>query len=603
MSGQPIGSYGFLSDCNSAALVGRDGSIDWLCMPRFDRPSVFGRLLDRDAGYCQLAPTSTSSVNRRYVPGSLVLETTFETPTGVVMITDALAFKKGQRGHDLGLDAPHKLLRWATCTEGKVEMCFEIAPRPEYGLGRPFLKLTDGGLVTVGGPNRLTIGSPVQLALTDSAAAAVFEMEEGGEIGFSMRWGLLDQPVAPPTPPEEVGALIDDVVAGWRSWEEEHDIYEGPNHDLIKFSSRVLKGLTYRPTGAIVAAPTTSLPEVVGGQRNWDYRYSWIRDASLTLEALWVGTCSDEVHNFVDWMMGAAGGHVHTDKPLQIMYGIGGERDLFERELSHLRGWRDSAPVRIGNGAAEQTQLDIYGEFLNAFCLYAEKLGDIDEVLGHFIIDMADAAARHWMDTDAGMWEMRAEPRHHVSSKIMCWVALDRALKLAPAIDSGDRVEVWERERDSIREAILTQGFSDKKQAFAQSFGSDELDASALLIPLVGFLDAHDPRMLSTIDAIAEELTRNGMVIRYRGDDGLEGEEGTFMICSFWMVSCLALAGRVDGAEELFESVVASANDLGLLAEEFDPRSGELLGNYPQAFSHVGLIMAAYHLDQARTAP
>jgi GH15 family glucan-1,4-alpha-glucosidase len=366
----------------------------------------------------------------------------------------------------------------------------------------------------------------------------------------------------------------------------------------------VLKGLTYRPTGAIVAAPTCSLPETVGGERNWDYRYAWIRDASLTLEALYIGACSDEAEEFVSFMTSSAGGRA-SEGSLQIMYGIGGEHDLSERELPHLRGWRDSAPVRVGNGAWGQTQLDVYGELLNALHLYRERLGDLHMEIQRFVADLADTAARRWKEKDAGMWEMRGEPRHHLSSKILCWTALDRAIALAPALGMHAKVEEWTAERDAIREAVLTRGWSAKRGAFAQSFDSDELDAAQLLMPLLGFLPATDKRMKATIDAIADSLTEGGLVLRYRNEeglnaDGLEGEEGTFVICSFWLVSALAKAGEVDRAKALFDQLVGYANDLGLLAEEIDTANDEQLGNFPQAFSHIGLITAAYAIDQAR---
>lgn len=597
----PISGYGLLSDCNSAALVGTDGSVDWLCLPRFDGPSVFGRILDHDAGHFSIRPTDDYEVVRRYLPGTLVLETTFTTAGGRVALLDALAFKKGQRGHELGLDAPHELLRSVRGLEGTVELALEFQPRPEYGLGRPFMRPTDTGLRTLGGPLRVDLKATTELSVVEEASAtATFAIDAGADAGFAARWAQRE--FAPPeaTSADRVSERIEDVAEGWRSWESEHDRYDGSHSELVRFSSRVLKGLTFRPTGAIVAAPTTSLPEAIGGERNWDYRFSWIRDASLTLEALWVGTCSDEVDNFITWMIGAAGGHSHREWPLQIMYGIAGERDLTERELPHLSGWRDSAPVRIGNGAWEQRQLDIYGEFLNAFCLYAERLGPLDDVVSHFLIDITDSAADHWRDPDAGMWEMRAQPRHHVSSKVLCWVAQDRAIRMAPHIGAEEHLERWETERDAIRSAVLSEGWSEERGAFVQSFGSKELDASVLLMPLVDFLPATDPRMEATIDAIARDLTEDGLVLRYRSHDGLKGDEGTFVICSFWLVSCLAMAGRVDEAESLFDRVAGYANDLGLIAEEVDAAGGELLGNFPQAFSHVGLIMAAYHLDRAK---
>jgi GH15 family glucan-1,4-alpha-glucosidase len=366
----------------------------------------------------------------------------------------------------------------------------------------------------------------------------------------------------------------------------------------------VLKGLTYRPTGAIVAAPTTSLPETVGGGRNWDYRYSWIRDASLTLEALFIGACSDEAQEFVSFMTSSAGGRA-SEGSLQIMYGIGGEHDLTERELPHLRGWRDSAPVRVGNGAWGQTQLDVYGELLNSLYLYREQLGELHPEIQRFVADLANTAARRWRERGAGMWEMRGEPRDHLSSKVLCWVALDRAIALAPQLGEHANVEHWTAEREKIREAVLTRGWSEARRAYAQSFDSDELDAAQLLMPILGFLPASDERMRSTIEAIAADLTQHGLVLRYRNRegmnaDGLTGEEGTFVICSFWLVSALAQAGELDRAEALFEQLVGYANDLGLLGEEIDTATGELLGNFPQAFSHIGLITAAWELDKAR---
>jgi GH15 family glucan-1,4-alpha-glucosidase len=602
----PIADYGLLADCNTAALVSRDGSIDWLCLPRYDAPSVFARILDPDAGHWSIRPAGSFTTERRYLPGTLVIETTFSTDSGTVRVTDALAFADGQRGHALGYDAPHELLRSIEGLSGEVELELELAPRTEYGLVRPlFRKEGDGGR-TFGGPNRITVRAGVPVEIEDVTMRAAFTVREGEQIGFSCRWAPTDAAEVPePTAPEQVAARIVDTAEAWRSWEAEHSVYDGPHAELVRQSSRVLKGLTYRPTGAIVAAPTTSLPETVGGERNWDYRYSWIRDSSLTLEALYIGACPDEAEEFVSFMTSAAGGGAS----LQIMYGIGGEHDLSERELPHLGGWRDSRPVRVGNGAWGQTQLDVYGELLNSIHLYREHLPDylMHPEIQEFVAFLADAAASRWRETDAGMWEMRGEPRHHLSSKVLCWVALDRAVKLASALGEFARTDEWERERDAIREAILERGWSDAKQAFAQSFDADELDAAQLLMPIYGFLPATDERMRSTIDAIADELTEDGLVLRYRNEDGLNadglvGEEGTFVICSFWLVSALAMAGELERAEQLFDQLAGYANDLGLLAEEIDTASGEQLGNFPQAFSHIGLITAAYAIDQAREA-
>lgn len=594
----PISAYGLLADCNSAALVGTDGSIDWLCLPRYDSRSVFARILDPDAGHWSIRPAGRFTSSRRYVPGTLVIETTFTGAEGTVRLTDAMLFAEGQRGHALGLDVPHELARLVEGLDGRVELELELSPRPEYGLGRPLFRLRGGGAVSLGGPDRFALSADLPLEIRGSTIFARVAVEAGERRGFAFCWVPAEHREPRATSSGEVAGRIDDTVAGWRSWEAEHDIYQGQHRELIRLSSRVLKGLTYRPTGAIVAAPTTSLPEAIGGRRNWDYRFSWIRDASLTLDALWIGTCSDEIEAFVDWMVGAAGGHIHDEQPLQIMYGIAGERDLAERELPHLRGHRGSAPVRIGNGAWNQTQLDIYGEFLDAYCRYVEHLGEPDELLSHFLRDLADAAASRWGQRGSGIWEARSGPQHYLSGKVYSWVALDRAVRLGRRIGAGDSVKRWGIERGRVREAILTRGFSEGKRAFTQAFGVEDLDASALLIPLTGFLPATDERVRSTIDALERELMQDGLLLRYRSDDGLEGEEGTFAICSFWLVSALARAGETERAEALFEHVVGYANDLGLLAEEIDPVKGELLGNFPQAFSHVGLINAAADIDR-----
>jgi alpha,alpha-trehalase len=602
---RPIADYGLLADCNSAALVTSDGSIDWLCLPRYDSPAIFSRILDPDAGHWSIRPVGEFTAERRYLPGTLVIETTFTTDDGVVRLRDAMAFAEGQRGHELGFDSPHELLRSVEAVSGTVELEMELAPRGEYGLVKPLFRQEEGGGRTFGGPNRIAVRAGVPVQVSDATMRASFQLSEGESAGFSMRWAPVESAAPPePTPAGRVAARIDDTVEAWRSWEAEHDIYEGPHKELVRLSSRVLKGLTYRPTGAIVAAPTTSLPETVGGERNWDYRFSWIRDSSLTLEALYIGACTDEAEEFVSFMTSSAGGRA-GEGSLQIMYGIGGEHDLSERELPHLRGWRDSSPVRVGNGAWDQVQLDVYGELLNSLHLYRSQLGELHMEIQAFVADLADTAARRWKETDSGMWEMRGEPRHHLSSKVLCWTALDRAVKLAPALGEHAKVEEWSRARDEIREAVLERGWSEKRKSYAQSFDSDELDAAQLLMPILGFLPATDERMRSTIEAIAADLTEDGLVLRYRNEeglnaDGLTGEEGTFVICSFWLVSCLAKAGEVARAEELFDQLVGYANDLGLLAEEIDTANGEQLGNFPQAFSHIGLINAAYEIDKAR---
>jgi GH15 family glucan-1,4-alpha-glucosidase len=601
---RPIADYGLLTNCNSAALVDRYGSIDWLCLPRFDSPALLARILDPDAGHWSLRPAASFTTERRYLPGSLVLETTFTTGTGVVRLTDAMAFAPGRLGHDLGLDSPHELLRGVECIAGEVELLLELAPRPEYGLVQPLFRRTEEGGRTFGGPSQAAIAASVPVEIAGSTMRAGFMLAEGQRADFALRWAPVEVSRVEPTSTAAVAGRIAETAEQWRSWEAAHDIYEGPHGDMVRFSSRVLQGLTYRPTGAMVAAPTTSLPEDEGGERNWDYRFAWIRDASLTLDALYIGTCPDEAENFVSFMTSSAGGRV-KDGSLQIMYGIGGEHDLSERELPHLRGWRDSRPVRVGNGAWVQTQLDVYGELLNTLYLYKERLGDLHPEIQEFVAELADAAATGWHGRDAGMWEMRGEPRHHLSSKVLCWTALDRAVKLAPKLGRFAKAEAWAAERDRVRAAILERGWSERRQAYAQSFDSDELDAAQLLMPILGFLPADDPRMRSTIEAIAHDLTEDGLVLRYRtagesvNPDGLSGDEGTFVICSFWLVSCLAKAGEVDRAKALFGRITGYANDLGLLSEEIDTARGELLGNFPQAFSHIGLITAARDIDEA----
>jgi GH15 family glucan-1,4-alpha-glucosidase len=601
---KPIADYGLLADCNSSALVDRDGSIDWLCLPRYDSDALFARILDPDAGHWSIRPAGEFRAERRYLPGTLVIETTFTTDSGSVRLVDAMAAAPGQRGHDLGYDAPHEVLRSVEGVSGSVDMVVELAVRPEFGIVRPLVRLEEGGARTFGA-DPVSVRSGVPLEVEDGTMRAAFTVAAGESVGFAMRWSsgeLRERPQA--THADAVADRITDTAEAWRSWEAEHDIYDGPRRELVRLSSRVLKGLTFRPTGAIVAAPTTSLPETAGGERNWDYRFSWIRDSSLTLEALYIGACTDEAEEFVSFMTSSAGGRA-SEKSLQIMYGIGGEHDLSERVLPHLSGWRDSRPVRVGNGAWNQTQLDVYGELLNSLYVYRERLGELHPEIQAFVADLADTAARRWEEKDSGIWEMRGEPLHHLSSKVLCWVALDRAVKLAPQLGEYAKAGEWAAERDRIREAILERGWSEKRKAFAQSFGSDELDAAQLLMPIYGFLPATDERMRSTIEAIARDLTEDGLVLRYRNDeglnaDGLTGEEGTFVICTFWLVSCLAQAGELERAEALLEQLAGYANDLGLLGEEIDTANGEQLGNFPQAYSHIGLITAAYQIDRAR---
>jgi GH15 family glucan-1,4-alpha-glucosidase len=604
MSNVPIGSHALLSDCHSAALVTAAGSVDWLCWPRFDSPSVFGRLLDDTAGHWSIRPAGRFSADRRYLDRTLVLETSFHTPGGTVVVTDALAMGVDNYGHALGRRVPHLLIRSVTCVGGVVDVEVSYAPRPEYGLLHPLLSPADGGWTTRGGAERLVLSSPVPLTPHRHAATARVPMSAGQTVAFALHRATPEAEPARVWRPDEIAERLADTAAAWRSWSDLHQNYHGPWRDQVQHRGRVLRGLTYQPTGAVVAAATTSLPEQVGGERNWDYRYAWIRDASFTLQALWVAACPDEAGDFFAFMATATAATPGPDTPLQIMFGVGGEHDLTERVLPHLRGWRDSRPVRVGNGAWCQEQIDVYGEVLDAAYRLAGKIDLTDGDLRAFLVAAADGAAARWRQADQGIWEVRGEPRHFLYSKVMCWVALDRAIILADRLAAADRVPAWQRARDEIRRAVVRDGWSDAAGAFTQSFGSATLDASALMMPIVGFLPADDPRMRATIEAIADRLTdERGLVYRYRtsdGVDGLAGTEGTFLLCTFWLAQALAMAGCAARAREVFERAARYANDVGLLAEEIDPGSGEPLGNFPQAFSHIGLINAAWAISELR---
>ncbi len=623
MSTTPIADYALLSDRHSAALVSRDGSIDWLCFPRFDSPSIFARLLSGQAGHWSVRATGATGVTRRYVERTMVLETTYRTATGTAVVVDALAMGEDNRGHHLGRGAPHLLVRRVTCTEGEIEIDVKYVPRPEYGLVIPLLDTVDGGLAASGGADVLILSSPVPLAVERSSASGQLLLREGEDAGFALHHNnRADTETARAWTQPEIATRLEETVSAWQSWSELHQAYVGPWRDLVHHSGRVLQALSFQPTGAICAAATTSLPEAPGGTRNWDYRYAWVRDASFTIEALWVAACPDEANEFFDYMTASAAGSLEHGADLQIMFGIGGERDLTERELPHLEGWRRSVPVRVGNGAWRQRQLDVYGELLSAAYRLSDHLFDRKDRVGpmaapdkwdkppdlapstkQFFIELADTAARRWQEKDNGIWEVRGEPRHFVYSKLMCWVALARATALADRIGATHRVQDWAHTQDQIRQAILSEGWSDRVNAFTQSFGSDDLDASNLMLPLVGFLPPDDPKVLATIAITEQRLTdKRGLVYRYRADDGLDGQEGTFLLCTFWLAQALAVAGQSDRARSVFERAAAFVNDVGLLAEEVDPNSGELLGNFPQAFSHIGLVNAAWAISEAEAA-
>lgn len=600
MSSEPIAAYALLSDCRSAALVSAAGSVDWLCFPRFDSPSVFGRLLGGDAGFWSIRPAGGQSSSRRYLGPTMVLETVHTSPGGSVTVTDALVLGDGARGHDLGAQAPGVLLRQVSCTRGEVDVDVVFAPRPEYGLVTPLLYDADGGFLARGGADVMAFSTAVPFEFSGDTAHARVTLRAGDVQGFALHHRHSWQDAPSFWTQAEIARRLADTLEGWSSWSELHQGYRGPWKELVAASGRILQALSYYPTGAIVAAPTTSLPEVAGGTRNWDYRYTWIRDASMTLQALWVAACPDEAGNFFRFMASAAASQLAGGADLQIMYGVGGERDLSERELPRLPGWGASTPVRVGNGAWNQRQLDVYGELLDAAATLPQFLADMEPETRRLLADAADAAAARWESADQGIWEVRGAPRHYLHSKLMCWVAMDRAITLAEVLHAADRVPYWTGVRARIAESIRTNGWSVAANAYTQAYGSDELDASALMLSIVGFLPADDPGMLATIEAIEQRLTDSrGLVFRYLGEDGFPGEEGTFLLCTFWLAQALALAGHTERARVVFERAAAFATDLGLMAEQVGRDGDELLGNFPQAFSHVGLVNAAWAIHTA----
>ncbi len=588
-----LADYALLGDGHGAALVTRDGSVDWWCAPRFDSRASFARLLDPAAGHWSIRPRGAFTARRRYVPGTMVLETELITAGGRARLTEALALGTSERGHDVGASSPHALVRLVTGLEGTVDLAVELAPRLEFGLVTPGWQRTgDGALQTVGGPDVLTLHTGAELVVAGGTAHATLPVAAGEQVGFTLTHHpgvLAPAHVWPPPPAEDALA---ETVAGWRSWSELHQRYTGAYAEQVRRSALVLRALTYVPTGAIVAAPTTSLPEVVGGEANWDYRFAWLRDASFTLRALYVGACPEEARQYVTFMARAAAGP--ADRPVPIMVGVDGERDLTEHTLEHLAGWRASRPVRVGNDAWTQRQHDVPGDVLDAVWLLRDQITQLDDTTTAFLCALADRAARDWRVPDAGIWEARGSGRHHLSAKLLCWVALDRAVRLADRLGPGARPEAWARERDAVRAAILGDGVDPATGAFTVAFGASDLDASALLISIVGFLPPDDARVRATVERIAAELTDDALVRRWTGT-----REGGFFLACYWLVEALALDGQADRARAHFERVTSWANDLGLLSEVVDPSAGGLVGNFPQAFSHIGLINAAWAIDQA----
>lgn len=591
--------------------MSRTGSIDWACLPSFDSPAFFARILGEPGGYWSICPTSAAGVERHYAEDTMVVVTRFDTGLGSVTLTDFMPLHPDDRHNDIGKHSRPALYRIVEgvddgeghdSTDRLVELEVEIAIRPEFGLTTPLLIPAGAGTWrTRGGPLAFVVSSDAPLEVDGAVLRCRLSVGAGQRFVFALEaadpWSVLLQPLSV----SEIVEAREVTISGWRSWAEKLHGYEGEYRGSLRRSALVLRALNYAPTGAIVAAPTTSLPEQIGGVRNWDYRYTWVRDASFTMGALAASGCAFEAAHFFDFFANATSGSLASGQGLQIMYGIRGERFIPEHEFATLAGHRDSRPVRIGNGAWNQTQLDVYGELLDA-AAQVHALGiDIDPELAAFLADVADRAVLRWNDIDEGIWEVRGGAGHFLYSKLMNWVALDRAVRLGPVLRAdAQRVARWKEHRDRIRDAISAEGWSDQVGAFTQAFGRDDLDASVLMMPLVGFLPATDARMRATIDAIATHLTDDhGFVFRYLNEDGLPGSEGTFGICTYWLAQCLALAGEVDRARALFQRITDCGNDVGLLSEEVDPASGELLGNFPQAFTHIGLINAALAIDRA----
>ena len=577
----PISDYAFISDCHSSALVSLDGSIDWCCMPRFDSASCFGRLLGwENGGFCRIAPSLPFTTSRRYMEESLILETTFKTSSGEARLLDCLTMKEGGSHH------PHRqILRIVEGVSGSVEFTIDIEPRFDYGIVKPWISRNKKGKAyVIGGNDGLLVTCEAPLAIEERHTLRGSCVVHAGERKrMSILWRK----------PEELDRRFDETTAWWRSWSA-RCTYNGPFADHVRRSALVLKGLTNAPTGAIAAAPTTSLPESPGGSRNWDYRFSWIRDSCFTVRSLVELGYAKEADGFRRFIERSAAG---SAEQLQILYGLGGERRLQELELDNLEGYRGARPVRIGNAAEHQTQLDMYGEVLDLSWRWHQLGNSPDDEYWEFLVDTVRRSASEWNKADRGIWEMRGKPRHFVQSKAMCWAALDRGISLARALGRDAPLKEWERTRDQIRNAIEERGFDRKRGVFTQAFGYPAMDASLLLIPSVGFVDYNDERMIRTTAAVREELDSGGLLLRYPvGNDDLKGEEGVFIACTFWLAECLARQGKKGEAEEVFRKAVATANDLLLFAEEFDPRTGEMLGNYPQGLTHLSLITAAVAL-------
>jgi GH15 family glucan-1,4-alpha-glucosidase len=589
-----IEDYAIIADTHTAALVSRDGSIDWLCLPRFDSGACFAALLGDDGnGHWRIAPAGgVRGVRRRYRGDTLVLETEFETEDGVARLVDFMVPRL----------ADPDVVRLVEGVRGRVPMRMELRIRFDYGRLTPWVRRVGKALLAVSGPEALVLRTPVDHHGEDRATVADFEVAAGDRLPFTLTWNLSHEPL-----PKEIDPFqaLEHADSYWREWAS-RCTYQGEWREAVMRSLLILKALTYQPSGGIVAAVTTSLPEDVGGVRNWDYRFCWLRDATMTLTSLMAAGYEQEARDWREWLLRAMAG----DPPaLQIMYGPAGESRLPELELEWLAGYEGSAPVRTGNAAVTQYQLDVYGEVMDA--LHKARRLDIAPHPSAWALQRAllEFLEGNWQRPDEGIWEVRGPRRHFTHSKVLAWVAMDRAVKSVEQFGLDGPVERWRQVRDQIHQEVCREAYDPDRNTFTQSYGSRELDASLLLIPLVGFLPAADPRMLGTVQAIERELCQDGFVLRYptgpegQAVDGLPGREGTFLACTFWLADNYALVGRLEEARDLFERLLDLRNDVGLLAEEYDPRSGRLLGNFPQAFSHVPLINTAMHLGEAGPDP
>jgi GH15 family glucan-1,4-alpha-glucosidase len=590
---KPIEEYGLIGNMISAALVGRDGSIDWLCLPRFDSAACLAALLGGpEHGRWLLAPEdSRARVSRRYVPGTAVIETRFETETGAVTLFDFMPLTEDEEKVDV--------VRIVRGERGEVSMGMELILRFNYGEAVPWVRRRDYGLSAIAGPDAVELHTAVALENQDMKTRARFAVREGESAAFTLSYHRSYK--TPHFVPDRSESL-DRTIGWWQEWSKRcrFDARHERWRDAVVRSLITLKLLTFEPTGGIVAAPTTSLPEASGGSRNWDYRYCWLRDSALTLYALLNAGYREAAEAWRRWLLRAAAGH---PEQLGIMYGIAGERWLPEHDVPWLPGYERSRPVRVGNEAAEQVQLDVYGELVET--LHAAREAELAPLPEAWRLQTAllDHLQKIWRTPDRGIWEVRGEPRAFTHSRLMCWVAFDRAMKSSEHFGVKGPVDRWREVRDVIHADICENGFDRERNTFVQHYGGQALDASLLLIPQVGFLPPDDPRVVGTIEAIERELVRDGFVLRYSTDevdDGIGGEEGAFLVCSFWLADAYVMLGRLDDAVKLFDRLLGLRNDLGLLAEEYDPVRGRLVGNYPQAFSHIGLINTAYNLVDAR---